>query len=80
MNLNLSQKALMLVVVPLTFQLAFLYGVSLLLDQSERDVKVRETTDGVRPDSTIDNQDRIPAKGGGADLQPNKLQTDKTRN
>jgi signal transduction histidine kinase len=36
MKFNLSQKALLLVVVPLFFQLAFLYGVSLLLDQSER--------------------------------------------
>jgi signal transduction histidine kinase len=41
MKFNISQKALLLVVVPLFFQLAFLYGVSLLLDQSERDVKVQ---------------------------------------
>jgi signal transduction histidine kinase len=41
MRFNLSQKALLLVIVPLSFQLAFLYGVSLLLDQSERDVKVQ---------------------------------------
>lgn len=41
MKFGLSQKALLLVTVPLSFQLAFLYGVSLLLDQSERDVKIQ---------------------------------------
>lgn len=41
MKLKLSQKALLLVVVPLGFQLAFLFGVNLLLDQSERDLKLQ---------------------------------------
>jgi signal transduction histidine kinase len=41
MKFGLSQKALLLVTVPLSFQLAFLFGVSLLLDQSEHDVKVQ---------------------------------------
>lgn len=39
MKLRLSQKALLLVVVPLALQLSLLLGVSLLLAQSERDVK-----------------------------------------
>lgn len=52
---------------------------------TERDVKVRDNSTGVEVDrkgvkqGTIDNQKRIPAKGGSADLQPNKTQTDKTR-
>lgn len=41
MKLNMSQKALLVVVVPLAMQLAFLFAVNSLLDQSERDVKVQ---------------------------------------
>jgi signal transduction histidine kinase len=40
-KLKLSQKALLLVVAPLGLQLAFLFGVNMLLDQSERDLKVQ---------------------------------------
>jgi signal transduction histidine kinase len=41
MKLSLSQKALLLVLIPLSFQIAFIGGLNWLLDQSEHDLQAQ---------------------------------------